>query len=420
VFGSKSVLSLAGLLATCFGDFIFTKLGALPLLNIFGPKGTGKTEQAKSILSCFGEKQNEVNMTKVTPYAAAHNLKMFINAFVLFDEYKNSLNYEWIELMKSIFNRQPRIRGTIKEGADTIAIPVNSMVFMCGQEMPTADPALLSRCIFNSVYNPHHTAEEKKRYNEFKELDNTGKSHFIDEIISYRNYVESNYMDTFYAIEKDLSEKQETEIDDRVIRNYATILAVYKLLYDKLNLSISYEKLVKVSVQCMAEQMNILSTTNELGTFWSIFQSLIDRNYILYRKNYLIEDGIVEIEIERIEEGKRIERMVKYHGGKKLLFLRWHGIYQLIAEAARRGGSELLPEKSLLYYMTHHKAFEGYKDAKKFDNNTNQAMVFDYDELVEWTQIEITEAPTGYVSDGKEDTTEKIKIPGPVQGDLPF
>lgn len=416
VYGEKSLLSLAAMLTTCFGDFIFARLGALPLINIFGPKGTGKTEQAKSILSCFGEKQNEVNMTKVTPYAAAHNLKMFINAFVLFDEYKNSLTTEWIELMKSIYNRQPRIRGTIKEGQDTIAIPVNSMIFMCGQEMPTADPALLSRCVFISQYNPEHTHEEKKKYNEFKEIDNAGKSHFIDEIISNRGLIERNYMDVFYELEKKMGEMVRSNTEDRVIKNYAALLTTYKILHKELGLEWDMDKLIELSLMCMEEQMSILSTSNEIGTFWSIFQSLIDRQIISFYTNYKVEIGVA-VEMDVIVEGKRKRTIKEFDkDGTELLYLRWAGLYQLIAEAAKRSGSDVLPEKSLLYYMTHHSSFVGYRESQRFGANTNQAMVFNYKQLCEWTGIDITKVPLPKA----ERKEEKAAAPTTPKDELPF
>jgi len=426
VYGEKSYLSIAAFLTTLFSDFIFARLGNLPLINLFGPKGTGKTEQAKSILSIFGEKQNEINMRKVTPYAASHSLKMFINAFVLFDEYKNNLTHEWIEFMKSIYNRQPRVRGTIQEGVDVIAIPVNSMVFMCGQEMPTADPALLSRCLFLTYYNPQHTEEEKKKYNELKELDDIGKAHFVDNIISYRELIEKNYMTEFYIVEKEVSDLCEKNTDDRIIRNYATVLTTYKLIAQLIGITFSYTEMLRISVDCIREQMSVISSTNELGLFWGIFQNLIDRGLLLYKQNFDKRDVVFE-ELITIKNGIKREEVIDFGKGtagkgKNLLYIRWVGLYQVIAEAAKRSGQELLPENSLKFYLTHDNSFEGFKKAHRFGQNTNQALVFDFDRLSEMLGYNLSLAALDRVREKaeKEEAEEGSQVEDVIQTGLPF
>jgi DNA primase len=428
VYGDKAHISIAGFLTALFSDYIFARLGNLPLINLFGPKGTGKTEQAKSILSLFGEKQNEINMRKVTPYAAAHSLRMFINAFVLFDEYKNNISFEWIEFMKAIFNRQPRLRGTIQEGVDVMAIPVHSMVFMCGQEMPTADVALLSRCVFLSYHNPQHTEQEKNDYNKLKELDNIGKTHFVDDIICYRQIIETGYMDEFYKIEKEISNECEKNTDDRVIRNYATLITTYKLLQDVLGIEVKYEKLKEISVQCIKEQMSVMSSTNELGLFWSIFQNLIDRGILIRDANFKKKEEATET-LEFVVNGKRVEetREMKNEEGRTgipLLYIRWIGLYQLIAEAAKRSGQDILPENTLRFYLQNDKSFIGYKPTFTFGKNKNQALVFDYNKLCKAIGFEISTEPLHkeYRDMTKTDSTESTEaLTVPVnEGGLPF
>ena len=160
-------------LVTCFySDAIFKLVhGELPLINFFGPKGTGKTQQADSLLAFFGEKQQINNLSKVTIYGLSQTLQSFHNAFCLIDEYKNSIDMKFIEFLKSIYNRQGKIQVNFaQQGTKTEHIPINQMAIVCGQDLPTLDVALLERCICLTASKNDYTNEEVDRYKELKDM----------------------------------------------------------------------------------------------------------------------------------------------------------------------------------------------------------------------------------------------------------
>lgn len=381
VYGKKAILPICGLFTTVYSDYIFSQLGNLPLINLFGPKGTGKTELGKSILSVFGERQEEINVTKVTPYAASHSLSMFSNAFILFDEYKNNIGSMWIEFFKSIFNRQGRVKGSFKEGQDTITVPVNSMVFLCGQEMPTADIALLSRCVFYSIYSVSHDYEATEAFNKLKEMDDMGKTHFIRHWLQFRPNIEEDYNKYFYNIQKELKQQVKVEADDRVIRNYATLLATMAVLENKISIPFTMADAKEQSIKAIAEQMDIMNSSSEVGQFWNLLIYLLEVGQIKNPANYNIKNEL-EIIITRRKEGVNVNEKISFHStkGKELLYLRWDGLYQKIAIAGNQAKIEVMPEKSLLHYLEHSSAFIG-KKRWRFGEFVNQALVFDYSEL---------------------------------------
>lgn len=400
VYEKKAMLTICALFTTIFSDYIFAQLGNLPLIDLFGPKGTGKTEHAKSILSIFGERQEEINLTKVTPFAASHSLSMFSNAFVIFDEYKNNLGSTWIEFLKSIYNRQGRVKGNFKEGNEIMTVPVNSMVFVCGQEMLTADIAAFSRCVFLSTYKTTHTPDETKDYNLLKEMDDEPKTHFVKKLIQLRPLIEEQYSKQFFKLQKDITNELTIDADDRVIRNYATLLATFAVIEKHINCPFTLEEAKKVAHNCIKEQMNIMNDSSEIGQFWQTFVFLVDTMKIQRDYNFII-DTKPEIKLIVKRDDTVVEETISFIGcpnfSKKLLFLRWDGIYNHFAESAARARGEIMSDKSLLHYLEHSKAYMGKAKSVRFKNSVNQAWVFDYDLLgvkLDSNEEEITQNPT--------------------------
>lgn len=390
VFGEKSKLSIAAFMTSIFSDFIFARLGSLPIINLFGVKGTGKTEQAKSIISMFGHDLETYNLRKVTPHAASHSLKKFINGMVLFDEYKNNIGSMWLGFLISLYNRYGKIRGTIKEGAEVEKIPVNSMVFLAGQEIPNADPALFSRVIYLSYHNPKRDQDAKTNFNKLKEYDEKGKAHIISEILQYRDTIEENYMKNFYDIEKELTEKL-PYAEDRIIKNYATVITTYSILQDKFNLHFDAENLKEIAVDCIKEQMNILNRSNELSVFWNAFMSSIEQDKIIPGWNYKIK-SMDEITVTK--DGKKEYYPFK-DGPRKILLIRWEGLYNIIEKELKGVTDNQMGEESVSFYLEKSPYFLGKKSSERFKRNrrhtdidsgehvykVTQAYAFDYNKI---------------------------------------
>jgi len=386
VFGENAKISTAGLMTAVYSDFIFATVGSLPLVNLFGVKGTGKTEQAISLLNFFGDRQNLLNIHKGTPYAAAVHLEYFKNAIAVIDEYKNSLDISKIEYLKSIYNRDGRLRGSIKAGVKTETTQVNSMVILCGQEMPTADVALFSRLVFLPHYKPDFTQEQKDKFNELKSIEKKGLTHLTEELLQYRELIEEKYEYEFYDIEKALSDELPSSIDGRLIKNYATIITTVKILESKIKFAFTYKEAFKLSLQRILEQYNIMNSSNEVSAFWESLVSLVERKIIKEGENYrLISETEVTLLVK--EGGRTVEKDFNFQGAgdqpssKYVLYLKMSTIYPYYAELAAKTRQDVMPKKSLEYYIEHSNAFLGRKKSQRFNKSITTGWALDYKKL---------------------------------------
>jgi DNA primase len=381
VFGDNAMICICSLLTCLFSDAIFKLVHSeLPLINFFGPKGTGKTQQADSLLAFFGEKQPTNNLSKVTLYGFAQTLKSFHNAFCLIDEYKNSLDMKFIEFLKSIYNRQAKIQGSFAaQGTKTEHIPINQMGLMCGQDLPTLDVALLERCLCLTAYKNEYTNEEMDRYKQLKDMEDKGFAHLTDDFLKYREYVIEKFAENNAIIQTDISLRCH-DVSVRLQKNLSAILTAFCTLKDKFLFPFNYEKVLDFGIRVITEQQKFIESSDDLRNFWSIFATLIEQDKIKEGRNYVLHDVCLVRYIG-------CEEPVQYSRGMMCLFLRWDGLYPLYAEYSRRSNMVALGEKTIQFYLEKTKYYQGKIKNKKFRDKItgqswmNQAYCFDYNKM---------------------------------------
>jgi len=381
VFGENAMLSICTLVTCIYSDAVFKLVhGELPLLNFFGPKGTGKTQQADSLLAFFGEKQPINNLSKVTLYGLAQTLKSFVNSFCLVDEYKNSLDMKYVESLKSIYNRQAKIQGNFAtQGTKTEHIPINQMVLLCGQDLPTLDVALLERCICLTAYKNEYNDEQVNRYKELKDIEEKGLAHLTDDFIRYREYVIEQFANSNALVQSFVSEKCQN-ISVRLQKNLTTILTPYYILKGKFEFPFTFKKVLNFGIRTISEQQKFIESSDDLKNFWSIFATLIEQKKIKEGRNYVLAD-VCEMRYAGRDE------VVHYSKGMMCLFIRWDGLYPMYAQYARMSNMPALGEKTIQFYLEKTKYYQGKIKAKRFaDKDTkeqwnHQAWCFDYNNM---------------------------------------
>lgn len=378
VFGAQSILSICFYFTALFSDHIFYKLQNLPMLNLFGPKGSGKSEQAMCLLSLFGKRQNGLVIHNTTKPGLSAHLEQFVNALCFIDEYKNNIPYEMIELLKAIYNRNGRIKGSIKEGISKETTEIDQMVVLCGQEQLTADVALYSRTISLSYPKvDDFTETERNNFSRIKELSEEGLSHITFNLLQYRELFEKTYYDNFISVQTVLhNHVQQFNIEERLLRNMSSVIASYVTLQDHIKVPFDVDFVFSAAIENMKSQNVVMSNSNELNMFWEMIETLVEKGLIRDKENFKI-DLVIELPVLVLNKS-----VVKtFTPGKQILFLKWAGIYQLYAEYSTRAKISTLPSNTLKYYLENSKSFIGYKKSVRFDKDINQAMCFDYDML---------------------------------------
>lgn len=416
VFGNNAKVGLCFLLATLFKDIVTSVTTSFPILNLFGPKGTGKSEMGHALVSFFMPNYEAPNINSSTKAALAEAVAEVSNALVHLDEYKNNLDLDKREFLKGIWDGTGRSRINIDNDKKRETTAVDSGVIMSGQEMPTADIALFSRLIFLTFSKAQFNDEEKKRFEELQRIQKKGLTHLTAGILKLRNYFQGNFRQAWDEAMSDMNDLvRDSNIEDRTLRNWVVALAAFRCLEKKLDLPMSYGEMLKICADGCRDQNAKTIQNNELSGFWDTLDILVSSSKVWINVDYRIEAG--KNREHPIREGKPIH----LRSDKRYLFLSFSRVASLYSKETRDAGNKSIPAESLKFYLEKSDEFlgtaksirfrmvdtpQGYIGATSSKSKVTTAMIFDYDAIIEKYGIDID-----IVTDQTDESGSEAKAP---------
>lgn len=420
VFGNNGKVGFCFYLATLFRDIVTRESRSFPILNLFGPKGSGKSELGHTLMSFFVADNVPPNIQNSTLPALNETVAAVANALVHIDEFKNDIDINKREFLKGLWDGTGRTRMNMDLDKKKETTAVDSGIILSGQEMATADIALFSRLIFLSFPKSDFSAEEKEAYQILKKVRTAGMTHLTLQILSYRNKVDTSFKEVYNATLQDVVEKlKDNPIEDRILLNWIGPLAVFRLLEQYIDVSISYKEMKKITIDGIKNQNSECRQNSELASFWNMVQYLVSEGEIIDGGDY---------KIEYVRNFKSSICTQQWLESRPVLLIQKTRVFMLYKKYGKAVGDTLLPEGSLKYYLENSKAYLGEKTArydvyhkgilqyvkneKKVGGSlikqttTHRSYCFDYSKIVESFDVnfEKTRLENNDVgSDGKED-----------------
>lgn len=365
VFGDNAKVGICFLLATLFRDVITGYTKSFPILNLFGPKGSGKSELGHSLMSLFIIDNTPPNIQNATIPALAELVAQCSNALVHIDEFKNNIDIDKREYLKGLWDGAGRSRINMDRDKKREITAVDSGVILSGQEMATADIALFSRLVFLTFSKSEFTDAEKKRYSELVEIRKRGLSHLTLQILRHRAKMEQQFVSNYHSCLSDIIEGLGAEkVEDRILRNWIIPLAAFRTFEGVLDLPFSYQDIRKVTLEGIVRQNAECKSNNELANFWNVVSFLQQDGEIFIEGDYRIEYvNKFKSNLIKIEQ--------QYQEPKAVLLMRRNRIFMLYKKFGKQVGDSVLPEGSLNYYLENSKEYMGKKNSVRFKNIQN-------------------------------------------------
>ena len=358
VFGNNGRVGFMFLLATLFRDIVTRTTRSFPILNLFGPKGSGKSELGHTLMSFFIIENVPPNIQNSTLPALNDTVAAVANALVHIDEFKNCLDINKNEFLKGLWDGTGRTRMNMDLDKKKETTAVDAGIILSGQEMPTADIALFSRLIFLSFSSSTFSDDEKRNFMELKKMRMQGMTHLTMELLNLRSYIEADYPAVYQRTMSEVSDLlADVVIEDRIMLNWVSPLAAFRTLEAYLDMSLSYKQMLGVCVDGIKYQNAQCKQNNELAAFWNMVQFLVSEGEI-------IEDG--DYRIEYLRHLKTNEITYDWSETTPVLFFQKSRIFMLYKKHGRQIGETLLPEGSLKYYLTKSKEYLGEKASVKY------------------------------------------------------
>lgn len=439
VFGDNGRMAIAFIFATLFRDHLFDKFGWFPMFNIFGKPQSGKSTLGKAMKGFFTTSFKPISFESETYAAVNRTIERTANCVVHFDEYKNSLDQNKIDLLKNLWDGTGR--GKMKDG-EVERINIVCGVIISGQEMPTIDPALFTRIVMVSVNKTSYTLEERRRYSELMDYNRQGVCHLTMQVVKHRERFLSDF-EHFCELTRsevvNLIVRSGKNISDRMYMNWVVLLASYRTMERILRgegerMPFTYDELLPTAMQMMTEQYELFSRGDEVGSFWEIVSILNQESKIFEQGDFRIDHDIT-----RLKPYDGPER--QFSEPKRVLILRDRRIIQLYIQMKGRDTRQLtLGADMMASYLTRSDAFL-CKVRRKFykmtpfgvpikDNSgaggqgrqlydTDTALAFDYDMVCKQYNISLKSDADALTAD--EHAEEQRNNPQSTQSEtLPF
>lgn len=434
VFGDNAKVGICFLLATLFRDIIVGYTKSFPILNLFGPKGSGKSEMGHSLMSFFIIKNTPPNIQNATIAAMGDLVAQCANALVHIDEYKNTIDIDKREFLKGLWDGAGRSRMNMDRDKKREITSVDCGVILSGQEMTTIDIALFSRLVYLTFNKTEFSNDEKRAFDECKAIRDMGLSHLTLQLLRYRTKMETEFLSNYKQCMNDLNDRLKNEkIEDRIQRNWVIPLAAFHTLEAVIDVPFSYKEMLDIVVTGIIRQNQECKSNNELANFWNVVSYLLQDGEIFNESDYRIEymkkfrSDVVRTEMEFVRP-------------RPILLMRKNRIFMLYKKFAKQVGDSALPTESLKYYLENSKEYMGKKNSVRFKNiqrgqevttrvetdgkeefkkttMVEQAMCFDYEMIMSAYNINL-EVDAGIDNDFQK--TEEQTISPPKQSNFNF
>ena len=357
VFGDNGRIGFAFYLATLFRDVV-TNASAehwFPILNLFGPKGSGKSELGHTLLALFTIAYKAPNIQNSTISALNDTVAASANALAHIDEYKNDLDPKVIEFLKGLWDGTGRSRMNMDLDKKKEVTAVDAGIILSGQEMPTADIALFSRLIFLQFPRSTFTQEEKKNYMRLMEMRSGGLTHLTISLLNYRKRFEDSFLDTLKEVRKQVSVAlQGKQCEDRIVNNWCVPLAALRVLQDAVP-TLAYDDLFKIVIEGILKQTAECKTNGEQGTFWNMVQFFFSEGIINDTADFMVRYKM-KLKTDVVD--------VAWLEKKPILYLQTSRIFNLYRKEGRKSDEKVLPTDALKYYLVNSPSYLGQKVAR--------------------------------------------------------
>lgn len=432
VYGDNGKVGLCYWVASMFRDIVVAHTDKFPLLNLFGPKGSGKSQMAAALMSFFVTGYKAPNIQSATPAALSYEVASTSNALCHIDEYKNDIDARRIDFLKGLYDGAGRMK---MGGASYDKIEMTSVktgIILSGQELPTADIALFHRCVFLSFPKSTFTPAEKDRFDELRAVQRLGLTSITLDLLNLRKKFEATFRDVYATTTADINERLGGQtVETRLLENWAKILAAFRCVEGCLQWPMTYAEMLTTCTRMLTVQNKMSGEGNELGKFWDIVQYLHDEGELRDDGDYMIRE---KTDIKTDITARTFPQPTK------LLYIVPTRVLAQYRMVALRKGEKPLPEDALREYLKNAPYYLGLKAARfKFlidgveqrvanpqpgqpavKQTTRRALVFDYEVLQATYQMSLetqtdSSDAAGEVESavGASSTTEK-------KDDLPF
>ena len=350
--------------------FLFDRL--FTALFFVGPTNSGKSKIAYSTRALYmPEEAPFFNLNLGTYPALSSLLERYRNIPVMLDEYNDELPDVTLQSLKAaVYDGEGRQKRKSADSKDVETTRVNAPIILLGQENPQKDDGSLgNRCVICDV--PLHgewSEEEKEVFNRLKTYEAQGLHHLLFQVLAIRPKVREFFRSLQQASLKELHNAVRGKLSNcealpRVLNTVSLFLGMLRLIerHTDLVLPFGYEEFFELATEKVVKQVEALSNSNKVNTFFQSISTLINDGKVLPGRDYKIDHprtGTITI-----SKAGRVSETIPVEPGRRLLYLKVSSIYP---NYARLIGRDCLSQSSLQKYLEGTPYYIGRSSSTRF------------------------------------------------------
>lgn len=431
VYDDHGKVGVSFVLMSVYKDLIYRIGAKCPLLYLYGPKGSGKSAMGESIQNLFysganaeGRLIQAINMSPgmITDFALASALRRFRNCPRLYNEYDPNLTEaKYRGWFKGAFDGEGRERGSGDTGVKrkTEIMKVQGTIMLAGQYLDNQDDgAVMTRSLnlkFSEEKNRMRTQEQKEAWRELNEWESAGLNGCLIELLEARHYVEENIKEVFNAMRTKMHREavgRGVRVEDRLINNYALVVAFSKVVGEKVQLPYTTDALYSECMDRMIELSGMVNEDSVISRFWKVMEVVAEGRKIEFGKHYSISVR----SYETVREGAGTNVRKELPAMTQVLYLRMESLYAAYAKEMRERGGKQVDQGTIMSYLKDQKYYIGLVPKTLVGDKHTSA------HAVNLTLME--EMGIGFLNEfqkkAPEGNAQAAPVPSMGQDDLPF
>lgn len=348
-------------------DRIFT------CLFFIGPTGSGKSEIAYSIRSIFQAAEAPVfNLNQGTAAAMFTLMEKYRDIPVIMEEY-NDVQIEDVKfqgLKAAVYDGEGKQKRKDATSKELDASEINSPLIICGQEAPQRDDnSLGNRSIVRPVpKKDNRTDHEDAIFKILKDQQRAGLQNILLEVLQLRPTFKANYTRIQRSEYKKLRDNVRPSITSsdglsRILNTYSMFMATSKLIEEHTSIKLPFttEEFSKIAQEELIKQVESISTSNRIFTFFSTIGYLIDNGSVLEGRDFKIEQPG---KITLVKRGRETYQRDLQPTDMRLLHISLENVYREYSRTI--GYREALTKQSLMAYLQSNEAWIGQCRSTRF------------------------------------------------------
>jgi DNA primase, catalytic core len=440
-----------------FRDHIYTHRKYFTSLFFIGPTGSGKTQVAESIRNLFMDSNTpSFNLNTGTDAAFFMILERLRNIPIIMEEYNDGTisPVKFQGLKSATLDGEGKIKVKDVSSKTMDSSKINAIPLILGQEAAQQDDGALSnRCILRDVpykAKGEFTEEETSLFEKLKHHEKIGLCNVFTDILKCRPLVKKYFLGILSDETKKLKEAVKinvvnTEGLTRILSAVSLMISTSKFIekhVPEFKLPFTYEDFFQIGCNQVLQQMETISSSNKLTTYFNTISFLLNQGVIKVGKELkVVQPG----RVTRLLSGKKTEEVQLTPPETKVLYVNFETIYNAYRKSV--GDKDALSQSSLKKYFESNQAYIGFCKSTQFkwqvvkqvprvepgidgnDNSMKQvveweksntsAYMFDYDKLKDLMNIDFERSDIPEAEEKQDQKPGEMKEVKPT-GDLPF